>query len=109
MRSALPAISQRSLLTCRLHDRCHIKPFTEVGMASERFASFAFDQNVHALDAGNIRRQSLYQRIDRELFAEDAGAVLVGKRGIQIDDGCARINEVNAANIRYRSKGMSGA
>src|SRR5467141_2634938 len=78
-------------------------------MPRERVPGFAFDEDVHTLDARNVDGQCLYQRIYGELFVENAGAVLVSECGIQIDDGSARIDQVDAAYIRRRGQGMGSA
>ena len=68
-----------------------------------------FDEDVHSLDSRNVDGERLHQRIYGELLVENAGAMLVGERGIQIDDGGARINQVDAADVRGRSQRMGGA
>ena len=91
------------LLIPRLHNRRHIERLGQVRVTRERVASLAFDQDVDPIYAGNVDGQRLDQRIYGELFAENAGAVLVGEGGIQIDDGGAGIDEVDAADVRCRS------
>lgn len=97
-RSALP--------TASLLHRCHIKRIAQICMPRQRVAAFALDQNVYPMYPRNIHRQRLHQRIHRQLFAENAGSVLVGKRFIQIDDSRARIDQVNASNVCRRGHRM---
>src|SRR6266403_4630131 len=78
-------------------------------MSGESVARFAFDQDVHTLDSGNVHGQRLHHGVYGELLVENAGAVLVGERGIQIDDSSARIDQVDAANVRRWGQRMGGA
>src|SRR6266849_8264882 len=95
-----------ALLIARLFDRQHNERLSQVRVSGERVARLAFDQDVDPLDSRNVDGQRLHQRIYGELLAENAGAVLVGEGGIQIDDGRTRIDEVDAADVRGWSQRM---
>ena len=68
-------------------------------MAGQGFALFAFDQDFHFQNAGDVRGERLDQRRDGEFFREHAGAVAVGESGVDVDDGEAGIDEIDAANV----------
>src|SRR5216684_5752590 len=90
------SVPTRSLIA-RLQNREHIERLGQVRVSGERVPRLAFDQDVHTLDSRNVDGQRLHQRVYGELLVENAGAVLVGERGIQIDDGRARIDQIDAA------------
>jgi len=46
----------------------------------------------------------LDERGDGEFFGENAGAMAVGERGIDVDDGESGIDEIDAANVRAGRK-----
>ena len=71
----------------------------EVGVAGERVAFFAVHQNLHFQNAGRVGRDGVDQRGDREFLDQHAGAVSVGEGGVQVDDGDAGIDQVDAANV----------
>jgi len=81
-----PSLLRLFLRTAHLLNRPHIERVAQVGVSGERVARLAFDQNVDPLNARNVTPR-VPQRIHGELLAENPGAVLVGKGGIQIDDG----------------------
>src|ERR1039458_3784248 len=78
-------------------------------MSGERISRLALDQDVDPLDARNVAGQRLHQRIHGELLAENAGAMLVGEGSIQIDDGRARSDQVDGADVRRQSQRMGSA
>jgi len=82
-----PSLLRLFLRTAHLLNRPHIERVAQVGVSGERVARLAFDQNVDPLNARNVDAEGFHQRIHGELLAENPGAVLVGKGGIQIDDG----------------------
>ena len=97
------------LLTARLLNRDHIERLAQVGMSGERISRLTLDQDVDPLYPRNVAGQRLHQRIHGELLAENAGAVLVGEGSIQIDDGRARIDQVDGADVRRRRQRMRSA
>src|ERR1700716_798402 len=101
--------TRSGLPIARLQNRKHIERLGQVCMSGERISCLTFDEDVHTLDSRNVDGQSLHQRVYGELLVENAGAVLVGKGGIQIDDGRAWIDQVDAANVRRRGQRMGGA
>src|ERR1700693_3263483 len=101
--------TRSGLLIARLQNRNHIERLGQVRMSGERVSRLTFDEDVHSLDSRNVDGERLHQRVYGELLVENAGAVLVGEGGIQIDDSCARIDQVDAANVRRRSYRMGRA
>src|SRR4051812_29999681 len=71
-------------------------------MARQSFSRIAFHQDLYAADTGNIGGQSLYQRIDGELLAQNVRAMLIGESAVDVNDSRARIDQENAANIGSR-------
>ncbi len=55
----------------------------------QRVSHLALDQNRDPLDPGNVQGQSFNQRIHSELFAQNAGSVLVCESCVEIDYGRA--------------------
>src|SRR5258707_3965731 len=102
------SVPTRSLVA-RLQNCEHIEWLGQVRVSGEGVPGFAFDEDVHTLDSRDVDGQRLHQRVYGKLLVENAGAVLVGERGIQIDDGCARIDQVDAANVRRWGQRMGGA
>ncbi len=68
-------------------------------MAGQGFSCFAFDEDADSLDGWDVDGEGFDQGVDGELFAEDAGAVLVGEGGVEIDNGDSGIDEVDAADV----------
>ena len=73
-------------------------------MAGEGVALPAFNQNFYFQDTGDVGRKGLNEGGDGEFFSQDARAVAVGKGSVNVDDGEARIDEVDAANVGSRWK-----
>ena len=92
-----------------LRDCTGVEEIDQIGMAGQRFARVTFDQNADAIYAGNIHRQRFDQRVDGKLFVKNAGTVLVGERGVEVNDGNAGRDQVNAANVSSGSQRMGGA
>ena len=69
-------------------------------MTRERVALLAFDQNLHLQNARNVGGERLNERGDCELLGEHAGAVPIGEGSVDVDDGEARVDKIDAANFR---------
>jgi hypothetical protein len=87
-------------------DRIHIVGGCEVGVAGERFAFFSIDQNLHAQDSRNVFGECANQGGDAEFLFEYAGAVSVGERRIQVDNGEICIDKINGAKLGARGDWM---
>src|SRR5208282_2291977 len=86
-----------------------IEPVAEVGVAGQGIAGLALYEDIDALDAGYVDGQGFNEGVDGELFAENAGAVLVDEGGVEIDEGCSGIDEVDGADIGCGGEGMGGS
>src|SRR5208283_2470876 len=95
-----------ALLTSRQLNRDYIERLGQVGVSRERVARLALDQNVDPLYPRDVNGQCLHQRIHGELLAENAGAMLVGEGSIQINDGRARSDQVDGADVGRRRQRM---
>ncbi len=75
-------------------------------MTCKGFAGFAIHQNFYALNAGNVHGQRFHQRIHGELLDLNAGAMLVGKGGVEVDNRRSRIDQ--NTRVRRSDVGASG-
>ena len=75
-------------------------------MTGEGVAFFSIDQNFHAQDSGNVFGECANQGGDSEFLFEYAGAVSVGERRIEVDDGEVCIDEVDGAKFGARGDRM---
>src|SRR5258706_3602023 len=68
-------------------------------MAGQSLTFFTFHQNLHSKNAGEVGGERLDQGRYSQFFRQNAGAVAVGEGGIEVDDGQAGVDEVNAADV----------
>ena len=79
----------------------HVVEGGEVGVAGEGVAFFAIDENLHSQNARSVDRDGVdeIEAMRSTLRRRDAGAVRVGKSGVQVNDGFAGIDQEHASHF----------